>query len=71
MAEKTESAADPTRASTAAKSDEPSPRTQAATQAVNEWFLQFSNGPLSRSTDAYNQVFAAKGDLVKRILALG
>jgi hypothetical protein len=53
------------------KADAAAARQSAVTEAVNAWLGTLNGGPLSRATDAYNQVFEAKADLVKRIVALG
>lgn len=48
-----------------------STREQAAVDLVNAWFeAHCRHGAVARVTDAYNQMFDAMPDLVKRILAL-
>lgn len=39
-------------------------------ETVDQWFnTSFANGPLSRDTEAYNQVFAAKEKLKEALAA--
>ena len=40
-------------------------------QTINEWYSErLRGGPLAQNTEAYNQVFQAKADLVARLQAL-